>query len=412
MMPEREQRRYAMKSAGLYIHFPFCIKKCNYCDFLSFPVAVSDSFCMSSEELFASYIECMKNELLFRQKFLTDTKIQSIFFGGGTPSLIPPDMLTDLLTLIRRIFPVQSNAEITVECNPGTLSDDKLYAMYAAGITRLSIGLQTTQNDELSYIGRIHTYEQFLDNYHKARKTGFKNINIDLMSALPGQTVMSYQQSLQNVIDLKPEHISAYSLIIEDGTPFEKIYGEAADAHAASSLPGLPSEDDERLMYDLTGQLLGNSGYHRYEISNYARDGYECRHNIIYWTRKNYLGIGLGSASLIDRTRFSNIRDLEKYMSVWGTKNEGSDLLCGTENAERLTIKDEMEEFMFLGLRMTGGIWEKDFTDAFGRPFTDVYGAVIEKHIRDKTLIYDNSRLRLTKKGLDVANYVMSDFIL
>ncbi len=394
-----------MQTAGLYIHFPFCVKKCNYCDFLSFPVEDS-----SDKNVFSSYISCVENEMCFRKSLLTDTVITSVFFGGGTPSLMTPEMITGLMAHIRGLFSLAGDAEITMECNPGTLSPEKLCAMRVAGVNRLSIGLQSAHDDELRMLGRIHTYKQFLDNYQLARGMGFDNINVDLMSALPGQTIGKYRETLLRVLALAPEHISAYSLIIEDGTPFAK------------KLPApLPDEDADREMYDLTGQLLRAYGYERYELSNYARPGFACRHNIGCWTRQDYLGIGLGSASLIGQARFSNIRDLEKYLQLWSAQDhtgmpdgetQAHPEMPGIERFEYLIPKASMEEFMFLGLRMSAGISPEVFEKVFKTSLDSIYHEAIATHLSDGTLIFDDGRLRLTPRGRDVANVVMADFLL
>lgn len=383
-----------MNPLSLYIHFPFCVRKCLYCDFLSGP---------GTPEAMTSYINDLKNEIIFRGQFFNNHTVVSIFFGGGTPSLLSAIQMTEIMTCIRSVFHIAANAEITCECNPGTLSEDKLRGFLDAGINRLSIGLQSTNDQELQMLGRIHRYEQFEHNYQLARTCGFKNINVDLMSALPGQSVTSYEMSLKKVLALHPEHISAYSLIIEDGTPF------------ADALPApLPSEDDERLMYHITKTMLAAHGYARYEISNYARPGFECQHNIVYWTRKNYLGLGLGSSSLINEQRFSNPTDMQAYHQLWVSDIDALRYCCtfGTEQYELLDTQAQMEEFMFLGLRLTNGISPKTFEDYFHVPITTIYGAVIDKHLRDGTLVLSDDRLYLTERGMDVANYVMSDFIL
>lgn len=427
-----------MKTAGLYIHFPFCVKKCNYCDFLSFPVSdccrehsrccenmplrrpisgAVDHF-EAADEMFSFYIKCVQNELIFRLPLLQDTMITSIFFGGGTPSLMSGAIIRSLMSFLNEHLSIAPNAEITMECNPGTLTLEKLEAMKRSGINRISIGLQSAQNNELSYLGRIHTFESFLENYKNARRAGFDNINIDLMSALPGQTITSYKQTLKKILELQPEHISAYSLIIEEGTRFWDLYGEdkhfsqnSTHSYDESAIIGLPGEDEEREMYYLTQQLLHEHGYERYELSNYAKPGYECRHNQIYWTLTDYLGIGLGSSSLINHTRFTNITDLNQYFSLWHTCTDQQPD-AGILSSEILTVQSEMEEFMFLGLRLTEGIAPDDFEERFGCPLDFVYGDIIRKHIDDKTLIFDKNRLKLTAYGQDVANYVMSDFII
>lgn len=386
-----------MQPTGLYIHFPFCIKKCNYCDFLSFPM----NDMKNPQDLLSSYIESLKNEIIYRSQFFKDTPITSIFFGGGTPSLMSAKHFEEIMDILHRYYHIEATAEITSEANPGTLSAEKLSAMRKSGINRLSIGLQSTNDCELKCLGRIHTWQQFLDNYENARAVGFENINIDLMSALPNQSVESYTETLDQVMALKPEHISAYSLIIEEGTPF---------FDAEDSLH-LPSEDDERKMYALTKEVLAKNGYQQYEISNYAHPGYECRHNIIYWTRGNYLGLGLGASSLIDNLRFSNERDLQTYMNLWTSSDDTAEFLKGTAVHEKLDVSAQMEEFMFLGLRMTNGISVTEFETYFNCPISKPYGAVIDKHLKDGTLKQVADRLLLTQKGLDVSNYVMSDFI-
>lgn len=419
-----------MNTLSLYIHFPFCVRKCQYCDFLSGP---------GTAEAMSSYINDLKNEIAFRGHFFQNQQVVSIFFGGGTPSLLSGMQINGLMTCIRNTFVLDEHAEITCECNPGTLSEDKLNGFLNAGINRLSIGLQSANDAELEMLGRIHRYAQFEHNYQLARQCGFKNINIDLMSALPGQSVASYEDTLDKVLSLEPEHISAYSLIIEEGTPF------------AYALPApLPSEDDERLMYHLTKTKLAAHGYSRYEISNYARPGFECQHNIVYWTRKNYLGLGLGSSSLIDEQRFCNPSDMKKYHELWNVdisthqaypqqsyikqisepqkvsvqtkaselQQSGQNLpdydtfLHGTKQLETLDTQAQMEEFMFLGLRLTKGISTKAFEDYFHTPIREVYQTVIDKHLKDGTLILDGDRLYLSEHGMDVANYVMSDFII
>lgn len=383
---------------ALYVHFPFCVQKCRYCDFLSF----------AAPERIPAYLEALILEIrhTVRQLAQDGWHISSIFIGGGTPSLMDEKQLSRLMTAVTD-GPLCSDAEITIESNPGTLTQNKLAAMRRLGINRLSIGLQSADNEELAALGRIHTFEQFKQNYAAARAAGFRNINIDLMSALPGQTPASYERTLSRVLALAPEHISAYSLIIEEGTPFYTYY--ELGRNCSFTLLPLPGEDDERRMYHRTKQLLAEHGYRRYEISNYARPGYECRHNIVYWRRQNYIGLGLGAASMMENTRFSNITDMNRYV----------ELMCSghfdecREQIEHLSAADQMAEFMFLGLRMTDGISAAEFEKTFGRPVTSVYGPVIQKHISDGTLIYDRSRQRiyLTDFGLDVSNYVMSDFI-
>ena len=345
----------ADKSLELYVHIPFCVRKCEYCDFLSAPAGADTQ---------QEYVRNLLLEIEQKGVHCTDYEVITIFFGGGTPSILKAGWIADILDAIHRNFKVRKDAEITIECNPGTLTFEKLSIYKSAGINRISVGLQSASDAELRELGRIHTYEDFLKSYDLIRKKGFSNINIDLMAALPGQTLKSYEQTLRRVLALKPEHISAYSLIIEEGTPFyEKYEADELLREKGEKPQMLPSEETERLMYERTKELLLAHGYERYEISNYARRGYACRHNIGYWRRENYLGFGLGSASLLENERFHNTTDLTDYL--------GGDYLAYEQ--EKLDKKSQMEEFMFLGLRMTDGISTECFRQTFGLTVELVY---------------------------------------
>ncbi len=327
--------------------------------------------------------------------------VVSIFIGGGTPSILEAEQITVIFEAIRDTFVVDEGAEITVEMNPGTVTEEKLTAYRQAGINRLSIGLQSTKDEELRILGRIHTYEEFLDTYRLAREKGFGNINVDLMSAIPGQTVEGWVDTLQKAAELRPEHISAYSLIIEEGTPFYETYvrgragdesfGKAAKEREEADLCAgrLPDEEEERQMYRQTKEILKEYGYHRYEISNYALPGYECRHNLGYWNRTEYLGIGTGAASLMDNKRWD-----------YG------------EEPMVLSMKEQMEEYMFLGLRKTQGVSKTKFADEFGRGMDTVYGEVLEKMYGMRLMEETDDFVRLTDRGIDVSNTVMCEFLL
>ena len=384
----------ADKSLELYVHIPFCVRKCEYCDFLSAPAGADTQ---------QEYVRNLLLEIEQKGVHCTDYEVITIFFGGGTPSILKAGWIADILDAIHRNFKVRKDAEITIECNPGTLTFEKLSIYKSAGINRISVGLQSASDAELRELGRIHTYEDFLKSYDLIRKKGFSNINIDLMAALPGQTLKSYEQTLRRVLALKPEHISAYSLIIEEGTPFyEKYEADELLREKGEKPQMLPSEETERLMYERTKELLLAHGYERYEISNYARRGYACRHNIGYWRRENYLGFGLGSASLLENERFHNTTDLTDYL--------GGDYLAYEQ--EKLDKKSQMEEFMFLGLRMTDGISTECFRQTFGLTVELVYGPVLEQQIADQLLRTEEGRIFLTERGLDVSNYVMAQFLL
>lgn len=389
----------------LYIHIPFCVKKCNYCDFLSFGTEderLSDTPCHPTRQLPVPevYVDRLCREIRWygQKEDFSHRPVVSVFFGGGTPSLLSEAQIFRLMAELRDNFLIRRDAEVTMEANPGTLTPGKLKQMRFCGINRLSLGLQSTVERELKALGRIHSYGAFLQSFKWAREAGFKNINVDLMTALPEQTMSSYLKSLEQAAALKPEHISAYSLIIEPGTPFERMEAQGELA--------LPDEDEEREMYHLTRKFLSEMGYERYEISNYARPGYECRHNIGYWRGRDYLGLGLGASSLINGRRFSNRTEIKDYLAL----TMGSD--DWYEAVETLTPAAKMEEFMFLGLRLVRGVSEKNFYRKFGVKMMSVYGEVIRKNELEKLLIRKNGWLRLTELGVDLANMVMADFIL
>ena len=394
---------------GLYLHFPFCVRKCRYCDFLSFP---------SGEAGREIYLERLKEEIKARGAIYQDYNIETLFIGGGTPSLMTGQQLTELLDTVRASFHVSPVGEWTMECNPGTTDAETLRIYRNAGINRLSFGLQSMNDEELKYLGRIHTAKQFTENYQAARRVGFENINIDLMSALPGQTTASWLDTLNKAAAFEPEHLSAYSLIIEEETPFWDLYGDDRSGEAdvdgiiadggggqqgKAAILTLPDEDSERQMYHLTKRILAEKGYERYEISNYARKGFECRHNLIYWQRKDYLGLGLGAASMVGNRRFSNVSDMTSYMHDWS--------YCQEEILDR---KAQIEETMFLGLRCTAGVSDRMFTEKFGQSMMDIYGAIIRKYLSEGFLIYNPSdgRLAFSEAGTDVSNWILSDFLL
>ena len=390
---------------GLYIHIPFCVRKCRYCDFLSAPA------CDSERE---AYLKSLHGQIKAIGERLRQKKpgkhyiVDSIFIGGGTPSLLSSDQMQALMDVVRESFYVADDAEITAECNPGTVTRKKLCAYKRAGINRLSIGLQSADNEELALLGRIHTWEEFLDTFKAARNACFTNINIDIMSALPGQTVLSYQNTLTSVLALHPEHISAYSLIIEEGTPFFDEYGETdcAKKKKKDAAKLLPSEDEVVQMDELTWKLLGEAGYEHYEISNYAKPGFACCHNIGYWKRTDYLGFGPSAASLFGNRRWTNTADRSLYLKACGALEKIR------EDEEILSRQDAMEEFMFLGLRMTQGISTAEFEEKFGKEIHAVYGGVLKKYEAMHLLQEHSGRLALTRDGISVSNVILADFLL
>lgn len=385
--------------AGIYIHIPFCVRKCAYCDFLSSP---------AEKAVQEAYVNRLEQELIqvCHQMKAKKEVISTIYFGGGTPSILPGSQIERLLNVLREHGTILPEAEITLEMNPGTVLEEKLQSYSRAGINRLSIGAQSFQDEELKLLGRIHTSEDFKKTWRMARRLGFFNVSLDLMSGLPGQTAESWRSSLRTAVSMEPEHISAYSLIIEEGTPFYERYGNGW------------SEDNEELdrqMYEDTKRILEDAGYLRYEISNYARPGYESRHNTSYWTGIPYYGCGLGASSLIKRPegwfRTRNQTVLKTYL------HEGA---CYLEE-ERLTKQARMEEFMFLGLRLTEGIDIQEFDRRFASKeekagssglFYRIYGQVVQGLIKDGLMESKGTRLALTDRGLDLSNYCFEKFLL
>lgn len=381
------------KPLELYLHIPFCVKKCGYCDFLSGPAPVNVQ---------KQYVEQLIEEIACQSAHYPGYTVTSVFLGGGTPSVLEPKQILDIMNQVRKYFRFTEDAEVTIEVNPGTVTMEKLAACRDGGINRISIGLQSANDRELKELGRIHTYDEFLKTFQRVRQAGFSNVSVDLMSALPGQTLASWKTTLKNVTMLKPEHISAYSLIIEEGTEFYDKY------HGHPEL--LPDEDQERQMYYLTKQFLHEHGYERYEISNYARSGRECRHNTGYWTGVEYLGLGLGAASYIQGFRFSNEKDLGTYCKMNMQAEDVDDYLH--KEIIKLTEKEKMEEFMFLGLRMMCGVSAQEFQKRFGTGMWDVYGQVIDKLQRNHLIVIEEPYVRLSEFGIDISNYVLSEFLL
>ncbi len=401
------------KELEIYIHIPFCVRKCAYCDFLSFPAGkdtreryVDALIREITEGLPGESADAGEKENLLK---VEDYHVVSIFFGGGTPSLLEGEASTRILQTLRNTFRVDEDAEITIECNPGTVDAKKLGDYRNAGINRLSFGLQSASNEELILLGRIHTYEEFLHSWQMAKEAGFTNISVDLMSGLPGQSAESWHQTLTKVLKLRPAHISAYSLIIEEGTPFYERYHADDELRQDGGVPHLlPDEEAERAMYEDTAALLKENGLERYEISNYAIPGYESRHNTGYWIRREYVGFGLGASSLLGNRRLKNTDDLSFYLKM----AESSHIKGLWEReVQTLSREDEMSETMFLGLRLVRGVDKMCFAQRFGMSVEEAFPGVLEKMCRQGLMKEEEGYLRLTERGLDVANYVMSEFL-
>ena len=368
----------------LYVHIPFCVRKCQYCDFLSGP---------SDEETKDRYIEALLKEIRAAEH-TEDYEIVSVFIGGGTPSALKAEAIASIMRTLQEQFFFCEDAEVTIEANPGTVDLEKLTIYRNVGINRLSLGLQSTDAEELKLLGRIHSYEEFLKSYEWAREAGFSNINIDLMFAIPGQAGEAWRQHLYQVAELNPEHISAYSLIIEEGTPF------------AEQNLDLPDEDTEYQMYEDTAEILERYGYRQYEISNYAKQGYMCRHNAGYWQRREYLGFGLGASSLYGGMRFSNTHQMQEYLK----ESRNPDQI--RKDVTVLSRNEQIEEFMFLGLRMTEGISEKKFEENFDVRLMDIYGDILQKYEETGFMEHIETKWRLTRKGIHVSNHILADFLL
>ena len=400
------------KKLEIYVHIPFCAKKCAYCDFLSFP---------GNMRMRREYTDKLLEEIRIQSSFVREYQVDTIFLGGGTPSVLDVTDITAIMGTLKEHYDIAPDAEITIEVNPGTVKMEGLVAFREAGINRVSMGLQSADDTELRYLGRIHTYDEFLKSFQRVRMAGFTNVNVDLISAIPGQTPESWRNTLKKTAMLKPEHISAYSLIVEEGTPFYDRYGGHVEMESYEmsqeerrrlmALPDLPDEDTEREMYYMTRNCLAEQGYERYEISNYARPGFECRHNVGYWTGTGYLGLGLGASSYLEGCRFHNTSDFQSYVSAH-LDDEAEFCQALRQDMEQLSVKSKMEEFMFLGLRLTRGVSVEGFITRFGQSIRNVYGGVIDKLEREGLLEHKNGYYRLTERGLDLSNYAMSLFLL
>ena len=373
---------------GLYIHIPFCVRKCKYCDFNSFKLNIDEK---------KKYLSALSKEMELYKEKIGQKEIDSIFVGGGTPSILNEEEIKILFDNINLNFKIKEDAEITMECNPGTLTLNKLKTMKKCGVNRLSIGLQAVQNHHLKYIGRIHTFEEFEKNYHEAKKVGFDNINIDLMYALPNQTKEDWMESLEKVVNLNPTHISAYSLILEENTELFDMYERKEFK--------LLDEDTDIEMYEYTINYLKSHGYNQYEISNYAKEGFECKHNILYWKCENYVGIGTSASGFLDEIRYNNLFEIDKYEEL---------ILNGKkpiEWEEKLSIKDKIEESIFLGLRMNEGIKFKDFKNKYDFNFLEEYKNEIEKLTKLQLIDINETGMKLTQKGKEISNSVFVEFI-
>lgn len=374
------------KKLGIYIHIPFCARKCNYCDFLSAP---------ETRETKERYLSLLDREMQLYKEIVSAREADTLFIGGGTPSFLEIDLTDKLLCSVKKWILSENLKEFTIECNPNSVTEEKLNLYKAAGVTRISLGMQSACDEELKKLGRLHSVKEFEKTYELVRKHGFERVNIDVMAAIPGQTIESYKHTLEYVVGLSPEHISSYSLIIEEGTPFYEKYRENPPV----------DEDTDRQMYDLTKEILGRHGYHRYEISNYAKEGQECIHNLKYWQGGDYLGLGLGAASCMEHERWSNARGLTDY----------EDRICRgqkpVEQTEELGEEEQKAEFMFLGLRCMEGVSAERFEKKFHQSVEERYGKVLHKYENMGLMRLVNGNWQLTEQGIDVSNHIFADFL-
>lgn len=376
------------KDLGLYIHIPFCARKCEYCDFLSWS---------AGEEEREQYVEALLLEIESYREFAKGYRVSTVFIGGGTPSVLLPKQMERILQKVYEVFELEKKPEITIEINPGTVDEEKLQCYKENGVNRLSMGLQSVNNEKLRLLGRIHTYQDFVGSYELARKVGFDNISLDLISSIPGQTLQDWKKELETATAQKPEHISVYQLIIEEGTPFYEKYVEHPEL--------LPDEETSREIYLWTGKFLKEAGYEQYEISNYTKPGKESRHNLKYWERGDYLGLGLGAASMVRNIRMSNTKDMKTYLERCTQPK------TMREDVQFLEEPRQMEEFMFLGLRKTRGVSKKEFRRTFGREMDMVYEKALHKCLENGMLLEHKDRIFLSEEGTLLSNMVLSEFL-
>ena len=376
------------KELGIYVHIPFCKQKCYYCDFVSYS---------NKDSCIKEYIEAVQSEI--KNYKLKEYIVTTIYIGGGTPSYIKSEYIKKIIETIRNNFEIDKKCEITIEVNPGTVTKQKLQHYKQIGINRLSIGLQTTNNKLLKQIGRIHTYEEFVETYEDAKSVGFNNINVDLIIGIPNQTLEEVKKEMEQILKLNPNHISVYSLIVEEGTPLEKMIQEGKYK--------LPDEELERKMYWYVKKYLEQNGYNHYEISNFAKTGKESKHNQNCWEQKEYIGVGAAAHTYLDNVRYSNIENVEKYISNIKDKK----YLINRIIQEKQNLEEQQKEYMLLGLRKINGISIKKFKNKFGENPIYIFRKELEKLEKMKLIQIDGDEIKLTNKGIDLANIAWQEFV-
>jgi len=375
-----------MKSLGIYIHIPFCEHKCPYCDFVSYD---------GKSALMASYTECLVRQIMEYAPFTRGYSVNTVYIGGGTPTCLDGRLLSKLLTAIKKGFTLADGVEFTCEANPHSALADKLKILRRGGVNRLSLGLQSAQSEELKVLGRIHTYEDFVSSFKAARQEGFDNINVDLMFAVPGQTMASMEDTLSKVISLSPEHVSAYSLTINENTPYYAM---------RDTLP-LSDEELDRDLYKLTIDTLEAHGYEQYEISNFAKPGRRSRHNLRYWNCEEYIGLGCSAHSYFSGKRFAFLPDIDKYIDA--VKN-GRAIVSEVMD---IAPNEMVGEYIMLRFRLRDGIDVADFDRLFGFSFETAFAPQIEKYMKSGHLKKSCGRYSLTLEGMNISNYIISDFL-
>lgn len=395
------------REIGIYIHIPFCLKKCNYCDFISYE---------NKLDIQEKYINNLKQEIYSQRDIIKNSNVTTIYIGGGTPSIIESKYILEIIEYLKNYIDRSNfeNIETTIEVNPGTVTEQKLKDYHDIGINRLSIGLQAVQDELLKMLGRIHNYEQFLETYNMAKKVGFKNINVDLMIGLPEQSIGDVKESIDKILELKPEHVSVYSLIVEDGTKISKLI--------ENEVYSLPDEELERMEYSYVKNKLELAGYEHYEISNFAKEGYYSKHNLNCWKQMEYLGFGVSAHSYYENIRFSNTEDLNTYINAsfqdfedFNFKNLYNKIESDKNKLKIIqeiqNIEDKKKEYMLLGLRTLKGVSISEFKQKFGENPIYLFRKELEKLVNEDLLRVDLDNIMLTRKGLDLANIVWEEFV-